>query len=65
MTKKLSPKLAQKAKRNDTILLLFKKGKSEDGMTMGIVDDIQSHFQSNGEKISVSTILRIIRNSKL
>jgi len=63
MGKKLSPKLAQKSKRNEQILQMFRSGKLDGSMTMGVVEDIKSHFGTVGEKISVSTILRIIRNN--
>jgi len=61
--KKLSPKLAEKQKRNNDILSIFNDEKKNGSMTMGVVESIQQKYASKGQKISVSTILRIVRTS--
>lgn len=61
--KKLSPKLAEKQKRNNDILSIFCSEKEKGSMTMGIVESIQQKYRQKGHVISVSTILRIVRNS--
>jgi len=63
MTKTLSPKLAEKQIRNKEILAEFTERHSKGDMTMGIVDDIIMRFKGRDKKISVSTILRIVRES--
>jgi len=60
MSKTLSPKLAEKEKRNKAILAEFKDRSESGDMTMGIAEDIKDRFAG---KISVSTILRIVRES--
>jgi hypothetical protein len=63
MTKTLSPKLAQKKLRNQEILKEFIDRSKQGDMTMGIADDICIRYRSMGAKISVATILRIVRLS--
>jgi hypothetical protein len=63
MTKTLSPKLAQKQVRNQEILKEFVERSKKGDMTMGIADDICTRYKSMGAKISVATILRIVRVS--
>lgn len=62
MSKTLSPKLAQKEKRNAEILKEFKDRKEAGDMTMGIVEDILQRFKTMNAKMSAATILRIVRN---
>lgn len=63
MTKTLSPKLAEKEKRNKAIIAEFNERRESGDMTMGIVEDIKDRFSATGSTISVSTILRLIRNA--
>lgn len=63
MTKTLSPKLAAKKKRNDEILAEFKDRHESGDMTMGIATEISERAKASGGKLSVSTVLRIVRES--
>lgn len=63
MAKTLSPKLAEKQRRNSAIVTEFEERSKKGDMTMGIVEDIKDRFAATGGTISVSTILRVIRNA--
>lgn len=63
MTKTLSPKLAAKKKRNAEILAEFKERSEAGDMTMGIADDISERVKASGGKLSVATVLRVVRQS--
>lgn len=63
MTKTLSPKLAAKKKRNEEILAEFTERHGAGDMTMGIVDEISARVRASGGKLSVATILRVVRKS--
>lgn len=63
MAKTLSPKLAAKKKRNEEILAEFKERSEAGDMTMGIADDISGRVKASGGKLSVATILRVVRES--